>query len=158
MYKKADLKDADLILDFCLELKAQDAKMSFTSMDTLEEIVDELKSDQVNLYIAVEDDIVTAMFRAIRGEGNKSHACYIACAVKKTYRQRHLATDLTNYGLADMKSQGVLIARTKIYSWNKASIKTIEKCGFELGGRVVMHQYEPELGDYIDDLIYHKIL
>ena len=69
-----------------------------------------------------------------------------------------MATDITNFGLADTKTYGVLIARTKIYSWNKASIATIKKCGFVESGRVVMHQYEASVGDYIDDLIFHKVL
>jgi len=82
----------------------------------------------------------------------------VACAVKKEYRKQNLATDITNYGLADLKSLGVLIARTYIYSWNKASIATIKKCGFEEGGRVLMHQYEPDLGEFIDDLLFHRVL
>ncbi len=158
MFKKAGLEDIKKILEFCLELKEQNAKMSFTSMDTPEHIEEQIKSELKHIYLSIEDEVVTAMFRAIRGKGNKSHSCYVACAVKREYRNKYLATDLTSYGLADMKSMGVLIARTKIYSWNKASIKTIEKCGFELSGRIVMHQFEPSVGEYIDDLIYHKIL
>jgi RimJ/RimL family protein N-acetyltransferase len=158
MYKKADKSDVDKILTFCLELKEQDAKMSFTSFDSTEKILTYLDDENVHLYIALDGDVVSAMFRAIRGEDNKSHSVYVACAVKKSYRKQNLATEITSYGLADVKTLGVLVARTKIYSWNKASIATIKKCGFEEGGRVVMHQYEPSVGGYIDDLIFHKVL
>ena len=158
MFKKAEVVDVKQILEFCLELKAQNAKMSFTSFDTTEKIESLLKDESVFLYIAVDDGIVTAMFQALRGHGNKEHSVYVACAVKKEHRKKNLATDLTNYGLADVKKYGVLIARTKIYSWNKPSIATIKKCGFEEGGRVLMHQYEPSVGGYIDDLIFHKVL
>lgn len=156
--KRATIDDAKLILEFCIELKHQEAKMSFTAFDTLKEVMTQIQDPNTYLYISLDGDVVTSMFRAIRGVGNKTHSCYVACAVKKAYRRHDLATRITNFGLEDMKKQGVLIARTKIYSWNKASIATIKKCGFVESGRVYMHQYEPELGEYIDDIIFHKIL
>lgn len=158
MFRKASLADVEKILTFSLELKAQDAKMSFVSFDNEEKIIDQLSDPNIYIYLALDGEIVSAMFRAIRDTGNKSHSCYIAAAVKKEYRKNNLATDLTLYGLADVKNEGVLIARTMIYSWNKASIATIKKCGFEESGRKFMHQYEPSKGGYIDDLIFHKVL
>ncbi|MBN2795567.1 MAG: GNAT family N-acetyltransferase [Clostridia bacterium] len=158
MKRKANINDAQIILDFCLELKDQNAKMSFTDFDTLEIVNDALNNPNTHLYIAIQDDIVVAMFRGLRGEQNKAHSAYVACAVKKEYRKQNLATDLTEYGLTDLKSQGVLIARTKIYSWNKASINTIKKSGFSESGRIYMHEFEPDLGTYIDDLIFHRVL
>ncbi len=132
--------------------------MSFTSFDAIEKISSYIDDENIFLYISISNGCINAMFRAIRGEGNKSHSCYVACAVKKEFRQQNLATELTKYGLDDVKSIGVLIARTKIYSWNTASIATIKKCGFSESGRIVMHQYEDRLGEYIDDLIFHKVL
>lgn len=158
MFRRAGRKDVKLILDFCLELKEQDAKMSFTDFDSEERVMEQIADPNIVLYLAIEDDVVAAMFRTIRGTGNKAHSVYVACAVRKAYRKRNLATDLTNFGLEDAKASGVKIARTKIYSWNKASIATILKCGFEEGGRVLMHQYEPSVNAYIDDLIFHKVL
>jgi RimJ/RimL family protein N-acetyltransferase len=156
--KKATVDDIKAIVDFSLELKIQDAKMSFTSFETEEIIRKELNDPDTNLYIALDEGVVTAMFRAIRGKRNKNHSCYVACAVRKAYRKQNLATDLTQFGLDDMKLAGVKIARTKIYSWNTASINTIKKCGFVESGRVYMHQYEESIGGYIDDLIFHKVL
>lgn len=158
MFKKASLDDNKKILAFCLELKAQDAQMSFIDFDTLNKVDEQLNDEDTYLYLALDDDLVVAMFRAIRGKGHKAHSCYVACAVKKDHRKRHLATDLTLYGLSDMKSEGVMVARTKIYSWNEASIATIKKCGFEEAGRVFMHQYEPRIGQFVDDIIFHKLL
>lgn len=158
MIKKVTLDDINPILEFCLELKSQDAKMSFTSFDTYEKIESYINDPIVFLYITLDGNTVTSMFRALRGEGNKVHSVYVACAVKKEYRQKNLATTITNFGLEDVKKEGVLIARTKIYSWNKASIATIKKCGFEESGRVYMHQYEPSVEGYIDDLIFHRVL
>lgn len=158
MFKKVEPSDVKAVLDFCLELKEQDAKMSFTSFDTEEKILSYINDPLIYLYISLDGTKVTSMFRAIRDIGNKSHSVYIAAAVKREYRQQNLATEITLYGLENVKKDGVLIARTMIYSWNKASIATIKKCGFIEAGRKFMHQYEPELGGYIDDLIFHKVL
>lgn len=158
MFKLADKSDLDAILKFTLELKAQNARMTFTDYDTENILLDQLDDPLVSLYIAYDKDRVIAMFRGLRGEGNKSHSVYVACAVKKDYRNQNLATEITQYALEDLKSKGVLIARTKIYSWNDASIATIKKCGFESSGKIVMHEYMEEIKDYIDDLIFHKIL
>jgi RimJ/RimL family protein N-acetyltransferase len=158
MFKKVTIDDASDILAFCLELKKQDAKMSFTSFDSMDKVNSYINDEHNFLYLSVHDGMINAMFTAIRGGGNKSHSCYVACAVKKEFRQQNLATALTNYGLEDVKTVGVLIARTKIYSWNDASIATIKKCGFVESGRMVMHQYEESIGAYIDDLIFHKVL
>lgn len=156
--RRVVLNDANRILSFCLALKAEDARMSFTSLDTLEEVRSQILDSETYLFITLDGEHVTSMFRGIRGVENKAHSCYVACAVKKEYRKKSLATAVTNYGLDVMKKEGVLIARTKIYSWNKASIATILKCGFEEAGRVYMHQYEPTLHTYIDDLLFHKVL
>lgn len=112
MLKRVDIEDIDRILEFCLELKDQDAKMSFTSFDTREIIQGHIEDENVFLYISLDGNIVTSMFRAVRGEGNKSHSVYVACAVKKTYRKQNLATTITIYGLDDVKKYGVLVART----------------------------------------------
>jgi RimJ/RimL family protein N-acetyltransferase len=158
MFKLADNGDLEAILKFSLELKSQKARMSFTDFDTENMVLDQLDDPLVSLYIVFEKDQVIAMFRGVRGEGNKGHSVYVACAVKKQYRNQNLATDITHFALEDLKSKGVLIARTKIYSWNDASIATIKKCGFEASGKIVMHEYMEEIKAYIDDLIFHKIL
>ncbi len=158
-YRVISINDLDEVLKFCLELKEQNAMMTFTSFDTREKIKELFNDQTVNMYVSATDEgIITSMFRAKRGEGNKSQSTYVACAVKKEYRKMNLATSLTNYSLEIEKSNGVLIARTKIYSWNHASISTIKKCGFVEGGRIIMHQYEESVGDYIDDIIFHKVL
>ena len=58
----------------------------------------------------------------------------------------------------EIKKDGVIIARTKIYSWNELSIKTIKKCGFIESGKSFMHEYHEDHGGYVDDLIFHKII
>ncbi len=158
MYKKADHEDLNAILDFSRELKAQNAKMSFTDFDEEDKVLEQLNDLSTSLYVAYDKKDVVAMFRGIRGQGLKDHSVYVACAVRKSHRKQSLATGITNYALEDFKKQGVLIARTKIYSWNKGSIATILKCGFQQSGSVVMHEYMEEIDGYIDDLIFHKKL
>lgn len=159
MFFKATQEDIKEILEFCLELKEQGAKMSFTSLDTEEKLVETFNDPLIYLFISKnEKNQVTSMFKALRGVGKKSHSVYVACAVKKEFRKKNLASSIVEYALNEIKNDGVLIARTKIYSWNKASIATIKKCGFEESGRYFMHEYEENLGMYIDDLIFHKLL
>ncbi|MBE0449724.1 MAG: hypothetical protein IBX70_02640 [Clostridia bacterium] len=57
-----------------------------------------------------------------------------------------------------MKKKGVTIARIYVYSDNKASLHAVEKLGFALGGKVLMHHLNVKSGHYVDDIIFHKIL
>lgn len=153
------IKDVDSVFRFCRELKGLDAKMTFADIENREELLGWLQDENVYLYVSIhESGDVVGLFRAKRGLGNKNHSVDIAAAVGKKYRKKAVASSLTLYGLEDVKTKGVLIARTYIYSWNKASIATIKKCGFLEAGRKVMHQYEPFVDGYIDDVIFHKIL
>lgn len=69
-----------------------------------------------------------------------------------------LAAELTNYALSQMKSEGVNIARIYVYSNNKASLNTVKKLGFVHAGTVLRHHRDKATGEYVDDLIFHKIL
>lgn len=158
MYRIATLEDTKAILAFGRELKHQNARMSFTEYDTIDYIKDQLSDENIRVFIGLDQGQVVAMFRGIRGTGLKDHSVYVACAIKKDYRKKGLATGITNFALDYFKDQGILIARTKIYSWNKASIATIKKCGFQESGRVVMHEFLPDINDYIDDVIFHRKL
>ena len=159
IYRKAQLDDLESIVEFCNELRDEDVKMTFVQIDSVEVLEDWMNDPYMHLYLALaEDGEIAGMFRAKRGEGNKEHSAYIAAAVNKKFRNKNIATELTLFGLEDVKKEGVMIARTKIYSWNHASIATIKKCGFVESGRIVMHQYEEALGKYIDDVIFHKVL
>jgi len=158
MFRQAFAEDIKGILEFAHELKDQNAKMSFVDYVDEDFLRLHLNDPLIFIYLAYDDDKVIALFRGIRGQGAKDHSVYVACAVKKEFRNKSLATNITNYALEDFKTKGILIARTKIYSWNKGSVATIKKCGFELSGRVFMHEYMSEIDDYIDDLIFHKKL
>ncbi|OJV63172.1 MAG: hypothetical protein BGO41_10770 [Clostridiales bacterium 38-18] len=149
----------DAIFELCQRLIEENARMSFTDIENIEHLEKWFNDTNVLLYGKLnEAGQLIAMVKATRGVGNKAHSCYLAAATHPDYRKESQASSLTNEVLDDLKNRGVLIARTYIYSWNHASIKTIEKCGFTLSGRVVMHEYDEITGDYIDDLIYYKRL
>ena len=159
-YRKASLKDLYNILSFCRELKEEKAKMSFCDVDNTSEIQSWIDNSNMYLFIAVDEvnNIIAGMFLAKRGLNNKRHSVYISAAVNKQYRNHGVATTITNTSLEEIKKDGVIIARTKIYSWNELSIKTIKKCGFIESGKSFMHEYHEDHGGYVDDLIFHKII
>lgn len=45
-----------------------------------------------------------------------------------------------------------------IFLINKDFITMIEKCGFHMSGRVMMHEYDEILGTYNEGLICYKLL
>ena len=151
--------DVGEIYKLCQILKEENARMSFTDVESESDINTWLDDPNNYLYGAFDQSgKLAGLLRAKRGVNNKSHSVYLAAAVNPEYRKRNIANELTSFALEQLKEKGVKIARTYIYSWNKASIATIEKCGFIFGGSVVMHEYDPVTETYIDDLIYHKIL
>lgn len=157
-YKLADSTLFDAIYDFCQEMIRLKARMSFVDVTSEAVLWSWLEDEKIRLYVALEGEKVAGMLRVKRGTGDQSHAIQIACAVAPQYRNQHIATELTNHGLEVERSMGVKIARTLIYDWNVASIKTIEGCGFTCSGRIPMVHYNPETGAVEDDLVYYKLL
>lgn len=147
------------VFRLCQLLREENARMSFTDIASEEELDQWFDSPEIYLYGAFNTDgQLIGLLKATRGKGNKSHSVYLAAAVHPAYRKQQVAKTLTEYGLTKLKEEGILIARTYIYSWNTASIATIESLGFIQSGRVYMHEYDPDEGGYIDDLIYYKLL
>lgn len=157
--KKLTRQDAKEIYELCTLLRDENARMSFTDIVSIEGLEIWFNDESVSLYGTYDaDNHLIAMLKSTRGKGNKAHSAYLAAAVHPNYRKQSLASELTLKVLEKLKSEGILIARTYIYSWNTASIATIEKCGFQMSGRVMMHEYDEISGGYIDDLIYYKVL
>jgi len=147
------------VFRLCQMLREENARMSFTDIASEEELDQWFDSPEIYLYGAFDaDGQLVGLLKATRGKGNKSHSAYLAAAVHPAFRKQQVAKTLTEYGLIKLKAEGILIARTYIYSWNTASIATIERLGFTQSGRVFMHEYDPTEGGYIDDLIFYKLL
>lgn len=157
--REIERTDIATIFELCQLLKQENARMSFTDVESESDITAWLEDPNIYLYGAFDHaGHLTGLVRAKRGIHSKAHSVYLAAAVHPDYRKRNIAVELTQFALEKLRDKDVKIARTYIYSWNKASIATIEKCGFTYGGRVVMHEFDEVTGTYIDDLIYHKIL
>lgn len=157
-YKVAETGDFEAIYNFCQMMIRVNARMSFVDVTSEAILWQWMEDAQIKLYLAEDGHRLVGMLRAKRGIGDQAHAIQIACAVDPEYRQRHIATGLTNFGLEDAYRHGVKIARTLIYDWNQASIRTIEKCGFKCSGRIPMVHYNPLTGAQEDDLVYYKRL
>jgi len=159
-YRVATLKDISEMFQLFQELKAEEAQVGFTRTNSVEDIQEWMEDDNITLYVAVdtEKDIVVGVLRGKRGNTYKHHSAFMTAAVAKDYRGKKIAKDLTDYGLKELVRQGVKIARTYVYSNNKASLNTLLSCGFTISGTVHMHHFSEKTGQWVDDVIVHKIL
>lgn len=157
--RKINEMDLDAIYKFCHLLREENARMSFADIKDHSQINEWLSDPLVSVYGDFGDDgQLRGLLKSTRGKDNKSHSVYLAAATHPDHRKMSIAHRLTLFALEALKEDGVLIARTYIYSWNQASIATIEKCGFTMSGRIVMHEFDELTQTYIDDLIYYKLL
>lgn len=158
-YRIIQRGDFEAIFSLCEALKIENARMSFTDVDQITDVIAWYEASTVYLYGAFnERNELVGLLKGTRGVASKAHSVYLAAAVSLAYRKLSIASDLTCFALSCMKQEGIKIARTYIYSWNKASIATIEKAGFIQSGRVYMHEYDEITQAYIDDLIFYKVL
>lgn len=159
VYRPAHLSDVEKLWELFEVLKIERTGMSFSEVDSRNEIRKWLEAENIFLYIAEQDDSVLSAFRAVRGtEQNMRHAAVLSIATHPDYRNQGIARELINMGLEDMKKDGVTLARAYIYSDNIPSVSTALKLGFTLSGTVYRHHFNDSLKQYVDDLIFHKLL
>ena len=159
VYRPMHLSDLDGVWRFLETIKEENSQVSLVDIPDKEELKSWLESESLFLYIAECDDLIVGFLRATRGsEVYKRHSAILPIATHPEYRNQGIARELTNTGLEDMKKDGITIARAYIYSDNITSINTVLKLGFTFGGSVLMHHYNDKLKQYVDDLIFHKIL
>ena len=113
-------------------------------------------------YVAVRADEPSRVLCLLRGRRDmtdeKSHAVFLTAATHPDARGSGLAAELTNFALDQMKNEGVKIARIYVYSNNHASLNAVKKLGFVHAGTVLRHHRDQVTSEYVDDLIFHKIL
>lgn len=159
VYRPMHLSDVDGVWRFLEVIKLENGQVSFVEIPDKEELMGWLENESLFLYIAECMDEVVGLFRATRGsEKYKRHSVTLSIAIHPEYRNKGIAKELTNTGLEDMKKDGIVIARAYVYSDNIPSINTVLKQGFTFAGSVLMHHYNDKLNQYVDDLIFHKIL
>jgi ribosomal protein S18 acetylase RimI-like enzyme len=143
-------------------LKEEGAEISFTELTAKEEVSSFVDNPAQLSYVAVTTDEPSCVLCLVRGRrdmtAEKSHATFLTAATHPDARGSGLAAKLTNYALDQMKSEGVNIARIYVYSNNEASLNAVKKLGFVLGGTVLRHHKDSRTGEFVDDLIFHKVL
>ena len=154
--------DIDSIWSLIELLKAEGAEMSFTELTGKEEIMNFVDNPAQLSYVAVSKEEPSRVLCLVRGRrdmaSEKSHAAFLTAATHPDARGSGLAAELTNFALDQMKDEGVKIARIYVYSNNQASLNAVRKLGFVHAGTVLRHHRDQVTGEYVDDLIFHKIL
>jgi ribosomal protein S18 acetylase RimI-like enzyme len=160
--RKINSNDIDSIWSLIEILKAEDADITFTELTAKEEVLNFVDNPAQLSYVAVTTDEPCRVLCVVRGRREmtveKSHAVFLTAATHPEARGSGLAAELTNYALDEMKHEGVNIARIYVYSNNEASLNAVKKLGFVHGGTVLRHHKDQCTGEYVDDLIFHKIL
>lgn len=156
--RELEERDISKVISLFSNLSRERAEVSFVDIASINEVKEWLKNPNTYVFVAADGDIVYGVLRTRIGKGNRSHSCNLTVAVDYSFRGNSIAKELTEYGLKELKEKSVKIVRAYIYSNNKASINTILSCGFTFAGNVHMHHYDEETGEYIDDLIFHRIL
>lgn len=159
-YRVAKQSDIQGIFTLFQELKEEDAQVGFTRIKEPVEIQLWLDDEHFYLYVATdpEENTIIGVLRGKRGVSNKAHSVFLTAAIAKGWRGKNIGKKLTQFGLAELKNKGLKIARTYVYSNNKASINTLLSCGFTISGTVYMHHFSDETQQYVDDIIVHKVL
>jgi ribosomal protein S18 acetylase RimI-like enzyme len=155
----ADVDSAWILIDL---LKEEGADMSFTELNSKEEVLQWIENPALLTYVAVTTTEQSHVLCVVRGRRDlvpeKSHAAFITAATHPDARGTGLAAELTNYALGKMQTEGVNIARIYVYSDNKASLNAVKKLGFTHAGTVLRHHQDQKTKEYVDDLIFHKLL
>lgn len=159
IYRPMHLSDVESVWQLIEVLKAENGQVSLVEIPDKDELVSWLSNENLLLYIAETESQTVGLLKAARGnEPGKRHAAFLSIAVHPQFRNQGVARELTNTGLEDMKKDGVTIARAYIYSDNLSSINTILRLNFTFAGSVLRHHYDEKSQQYVDDLIFHKIL
>lgn len=155
---KPEISDAPGIYDLFRQLKNDGHEITFANIENPGEIVEWINHPENQLYIARYNQQIVGVMRAKLGSGSTSHSCEITIAVSAEYRQQGIAKSLVNYGLSDIKHQGILVARGLVFSDNKASLNTLLSSGFRITGSFLKHHYNEKSKMYVDDIILYKEL
>ncbi len=162
LFRKMQVEDIDSLWTLFQGIKAEKIDMSFTEMMAKDELLSFINNPSKLTYVATLKENPHHILCIVKGQremaDKKRHAVFLSAATHPQVRGSGLAAKLTNYALEEMKDEGVTIARVYVYSNNKASINAVKKLDFIHAGTVLRHHKDMLTGEYIDDLIYHKIL
>ena len=161
-FRRIKSDDINSVWSLIQLLKAEGAEISFTELTVKEELMNFIDNPAQLSYVSVTKEEPSRVLCLVRGRrdmsSEKSYAAFLTAATHPEARGSGLAAELTNYALEQMKKEGVNIARIYVYSNNQASLNAVNKLGFVHAGTVVRHHRDQVTGEYVDDLIFHKIL
>lgn len=161
-FSRISSSDMDSVWSLIEILKAEKVEMSFAEIIDKEEILDFQDNPAELTYVAISEEIPNQVMGLIKGRRDlskeKSHAVFLSAAIHPDARGSGLAAKLTEFALAEMKNEGVTIARIYVYSDNKSSLSAIKKLDFVHSGTVLKHHKNLDTGEFVDDIIFHKLL
>ncbi|OQB20497.1 MAG: Mycothiol acetyltransferase [Firmicutes bacterium ADurb.Bin182] len=160
-YRRIEPRDIESIWSLIEILKSEKANMSLAEISSKEEIMEFIDNPAQLTYVAVDEKEPYRVLSIVKGRRDlseeKSHSVFLSAATHPDARGLGLAAKLTGFALAQMKNEGVNTARIYVYSDNIASLNAVKKLGFVHAGTVLRH-HRSASGEYVDDLIFHKIL
>jgi RimJ/RimL family protein N-acetyltransferase len=161
-FRRMNHNDLEGVWALIEHLKKEGAEVTFAEIAAKEEAMQWIDNPAHLTYVAVEDNQPDVVFALIRGRrelsSEKTHAAFLTAATLPLVRGTGLAAELTQYALCEMQKEGVNIVRIYVYSDNNASLAAVRKLGFIHAGTVLRHHKNLKTGEYVDDLIFHKLL
>ena len=159
VYRPMHLSDIDKVWQLLEVLKIESIGLSFVEIPDKEELQSWLEAENNYFYIADDDENVLGILRALRGSERSTHySVLLSVATHPDYRNQGIAKELISAGLEDMKKDGINLARAYILSDNITPICALLRLGFTLSGSVFRHHFDEVTKEYVDDLIFHKLL
>ena len=87
-YRIIQSDDLEAVFSFCETLKVENARMSFTDVHRLQDVLDWYEMTTVYLYGAFNGPgELVGLLKGTRGTANKAHSVYLAAAVSRPYRK-----------------------------------------------------------------------
>lgn len=162
IFRRMEAQDVESIWTLFQGIKEEKIDMSFAQIRKKEEISAYVNNPSELTYVAISEDDPEKVLCLVKGlremTDEKRHAAFLSAATHPEVRGQGLVSELTDFAINEMKNEGVTIARIYVYSDNIASINAVRKLNFTHAGTVLRHHRDASTGNYIDDLIFHKIL
>ena len=162
IFRRMSMEDVESVWRMFQDIREEKIDMSFAEISSIEEVTSYVDNPSELTYVAVSEEDPHTVLCLITGKREmteeKKHAVFLSAATARSARGRGLVSILTDYALNEMEHEGITIARIYVYSNNISSIKAIQKMDFTHAGTVLMHHKDRATGEFVDDLIFHKIL
>lgn len=162
LFRKLTKNDLDSLWELISLLKKENCDVSFTELESKDELLKYVDNPSDLTYVAVTTDDIPIVISVVKARRDlspeKRHAAFLSAATHPDYRGRSIVVNLTNYVLEELKKVGTNVARIYVYSDNQASLNVVKKLGFVQAGIIYRHHLDVKTNTYVDDIIFHKVL